>query len=125
MSQLYNIIASAGSRNGRGYGKIHLVLMYEEEIIRIATQQAGACGDDLTKHTDIEWVGINPDENGDFEEFELSREWNDGEELAAAVAEFTHDGYIYEVFKRGEEDADFIARAADFGLEEKAERYCE
>jgi hypothetical protein len=126
MSQSYNIIASIGSRNSAsGYGKISLVLRDEKEIISIATQQANRRGDDLTQHTDISWVGINPDEDGDCEEFAMSRSWNEGEELEAAITEFTHDGYLYEIFKRGEQDAEFIARAADFGLEDEAIAFVE
>jgi len=126
MSQSYNIIASTGSRNSAsGYGKINLVLMDGKEIISIATQQANRRGEDLTQHTDINWVGINPDADGDFEEFKLSREWNEGEELEAAIAEFTHDGYLYEIFKRGQQDAEFIARAAAFGLEGEAIAFIE
>ena len=126
MSQSYNIIASIGSRNSAsGYGKISLVLMDEKEIISIATQQANRCGYDLTEYSDIERIGINPDADGDFEEFKLSREWNEGEELETAIAEFTHDGYLYEIFKRGEQDAEFIARAADFNLEDEASTFVE
>ena len=118
MTQYYNIIASIGSRNSAsGYGKISLVLMDEKEIISIATQQANRCGYDLTQYSDIEWVGVNPDADGDFEEFKLSRDWNEGEKLESAIAEFTHDGYLYEIFKSGEQDAEFIARAAEFNLE--------
>ena len=57
--------------------------------------------------------------------FKLSRAWNEGEVLIAAVAEFTHDGHIYEIFKRGDQDAVFISRATDFDLEDEAIAFVE
>ena len=37
-------------------------------------------------------------------------------ELEAAITEFTQMAILYEIFKRGEQDAEFISRAAEFGL---------
>ncbi len=117
----FNIITSTGSRNSAsGYGKISLVLMEEKEIISIATQQANRRGEDLTQHTNITWINTNPDYDGDSGEFTRSRAWTAGEELEAAITEFTHNGHLYEIFKRGEQDAEFISRAAEFGLEDEA-----
>lgn len=123
MTQFYNIIASTRSRNSYGgYGKINLVLMDETEIINIATEQVGRRGGDLTQYTDIVWVGVNQNENEECE-FKMSREWVDGEEFEAALSELTGDGYIYEVFKRGEQDAEFLNRAIELGVDsDKIER---
>lgn len=99
--------------------------MDEKEIISIANEQANKCGYDLTQYSDIEWVDVNPDVDGNCEEFKLSREWNEGEELEAAIAEFTHNGHVYEIFKRGEQNAEFIARASDFDLEDEAIAFVE
>ena len=121
MTQNYNILVSFGSRTAfSGYGKISLVCMDATEIISIAEQQAGRCGYDLTEHADIEWVGVNPNVFGGCDELKMSRDWHEGEELDAALAELTQDGHLYEIFKCGEGDADFIARAADFNLENEA-----
>ena len=94
--------------------------MQDKEIISIAANQAGRRGESLERHAGIEFVGINPDQDGDFESFEPTRAWNEGEEMKAAIAEFTEDGYVYEIFESETERNDFVARAADFGLENEA-----
>lgn len=115
MTQFYNIIASIGSRNSAsGYGKISLVLMDEAQIINIASNQIGRRGETLQTLAGINWI---EKESGDFEP---ERNWEEGEALEAAITEFTSDGHVYEIFKRTEQDAEFISRAADFGLEEEA-----
>ena len=97
--------------------------MEDKEIISIAANQAGHRGESLERHAGIEFVGINPDQDGDFESFEPTRAWNEGEEMKAAIAEFTEDGYVYEIFESETERNDFVARAADFGLENEATEF--
>lgn len=122
-NQYYNVIYSQGSKNScSGHGKIALHLITESEIISAATIQANYRGTDLIEYTDIEQIDI-VDDDGDVIETRLSRDWEDGEELAAAIEEITHDGYLYEIFKCGDEDAEFIARAKDFNLAEKAREF--
>lgn len=121
-SKFYYIIASTRSRNSfGGIGKINLVLMDEKEIINIASNQATRRGESLERHAGIEFLGVNPD--GDFESFEPSRSWEEGEELEAAISEFTEDGYVYEIFECKTERNEFVARAADFDLENEATEF--
>lgn len=125
MSQFYNIIASANSRNSySGHGKIGLVLMDEKEIIAIAQAAAGREGYSLEHYAGINSVGIGQaDEDGDFAQYGYERDWNDGEELESSVDYWTRDGYVYEIFKCGEQDQEFINRAADFDLKDEAEEF--
>jgi hypothetical protein len=124
MKELYLVVASSGSKYNHGHGKINLLLVTEEQIISAAEQQAMRRGEGLTAYTDIEWVGINPDEDGDYDDYKMSRDWRDGEILLAAVSEFTNDGYFYKIFKYGDkaELKDFIECAQSFGMGDEAER---
>lgn len=116
----FNIITSKGSRNSyAGLGKISLVLTDEKEIVSIAADQAGRSGESLERFCDVNYI-----ENSDGD-LVLERDLADEELLDAAIAQFTEDGYVYEIFIRGEQDAEFITCATDFGLEDEAIAFCE
>jgi|GEM_PF-5156722 len=120
IDRFFYVIASSGSVNGGGYGQIVLRFLSEDEIINIANEQADRHGGDLIDHTDIVWVGVNEDADGDFEDYVRSREWQDGEEFAAALIELRDDGYLFEVFECEKQDDDFVTCASAFGLGEEA-----
>ncbi len=119
MENYYSITGT--SRNSAGGARYALGRVVDkEDIINFAHEECGREGISLESVAGIEFIGINPDADGDFEEFIPAREWNEGEEFAAALSKLNDDGRTYEIFDMATECDEFIARADCLGLGNEA-----
>lgn len=119
MTTYYSITGS--SRNASGGARYALGFIVDQaEIISFAREECGREGTSLESFAGIEFAGINPDEDGHFEEFTPSRAWNEGEEFAAALSKLNDDGRTYEIFDTAGNGDEFIARAEIYGLGDEA-----
>lgn len=99
----------------------------ESDIIGYANDECGRSGESLESLAGIEWVGVNPDEDGDFETFEPARPFAEGEKFQTALAKLNDDGRTYNIFNdsKPEEIKEFLEQANAIGLSEKAQELVE
>ena len=99
----------------------------ESDIVGYANDECGRSGESLKSLAGIEWAGVNPDEDGDFETFEPARPFADGEEFQTALIKLNDDGRTYTIFddSRPEEVKEFLEQAEAIGLGEKAQELVE
>lgn len=124
MRTFYNVISSSNSRNSAsGYGKVSVLTLSEDEIIELANAETLRWGEHLMQYAEgIGMLPVTPYGDGDFTEFVMSRSWRDGEEFEAALAAMKSDGKLFEIFKCGKQDVEFVALAENFGLGEAAHK---
>jgi len=99
----------------------------ESDIVGYANDECGRSGESLKLLAGIEWAGVNPDEDGDFDTFESARPFADGEEFQTALTKLNDDGRTYTIFddSKPEEVKEFLEQAEAIGLGEKAQELVE
>ncbi len=97
------------------------------DIIGFANNECARSGESLESIAGIEWVGVNPDEDGDYETFEPARPFADGEEFQTALNKLNDDGRTYTIYddSKPEEIKAFLEQADSIGLGEKAQELVE
>lgn len=90
----------------------------EADIIGYANTECRRRGESLEELAGIDWIGVEPDEDGEFTRFEPERPFVTGEEFKAALEKLNDDGRTYSIFDsaRPEEVEKFIDEAASIGL---------
>lgn len=89
----------------------------EAGVISLARAECNRVGECLEDIAGIKSVGINPDEDGDFESFAWEREWGEGEEFAIAVEKLMDDGRTFRLFN---DASAFVMEAEEIGLGDRA-----
>jgi len=113
MNYYYTIIGT--SRNTYGGTRYSIgVITDEPEIIGFAHDECAKSGEDLYTLAGICWT-LNDDE-----QFVPERDFEPGEEFQAALTKLNDDGRTYEIFRTDTEAKEFIERAEEVGLGEKA-----
>ena len=99
----------------------------QKDIIGLASEECNRAGKSLEDLAGIEMVGVNPDEDGDFESFEQSRAFADGEEFNVALEKLNDDGRTYSIFDDSDAAAvaEFIEQADAVGLGDRARALAE
>lgn len=99
----------------------------QKDIIGYALTECNRSGESLEDLAGIKMVGVNPDEDGDFESFEPSRAFADGEEFNVALEKLNDDGRTYNVFDDSDSAAvaEFIEQADTIGLGDEARELAE
>jgi len=95
----------------------------EADIIGFANAECARSGESLESLAGIEWVGVNPDEDGDSDIYEPARPFAEGEEFQTALNKLNDNGRTYIIFdsSKPEEIKEFLEQAAAVGLREKAQ----
>lgn len=92
------------------------------DIIGFAQAECNRQGSNLESLVGIEFVGVNPDNDGEFSEYKPSRDFAEGEELRAALEKLNDDGRTFKIYDDSDPTAvlEFLEDAESVGLSERA-----
>jgi hypothetical protein len=76
----------------------------QADIISYAQDECVKTGATLEDVAGIKWNGVNPDEDGDFENYEPEREFREGELFQAALTKLNDDCRTYKIFDDSNKD---------------------